>query len=474
MNNYEHSLPSLTEIDAELYRRDFYSFVKSAFSVLHNGQELVDNWHIKYLCDVLQKEGERIANGEKREKHIVINVPPRTLKSEIANVYFSVWLWVIKPDIQFISSSYSHSLSLRLSLQARRIIETDWFRNMYPNISLSVDENTKGLFSNDSGGLRYTTSTGGTITGMGGDVIVIDDPQNPQLARSEVERKNANLFFNETLRSRLNNPDIGVFIIIMQRLHENDLTGHVLALEPDKWQHICLPAEITGNIKPNELINYYRNNLLFPERLSEETLSGFKVGLGSYGYSGQYLQAPSQQDGGIIKREWFEIVENKPSDVVYDFYIDTAYTNKQTNDPTSILIGGRKDNLFYIAVVYRVWLEFPELIKYIITLSSQHENANTKIYIEPKASGKSIAQQLKRETMLNIIETKPPDTDKISRVNAVAPIIESKRVKLIKGIWNEDFLTECAAFPNAQHDDQVDTLTMFLSNNNKSFLDQFL
>lgn len=457
-----------------MFRLDFHSFVRSAFKVLHNGQELVDNWHIKYLCDRLQREGERIIAGDKREKHLIINVPPRTLKSEITNVFFSVWLWVLKADIHFISSSYSHSLSLKLSVQARRLLESDWFRLMYPEINLSKDENTKGLFSNDTGGMRYTTSTGGTITGMGGDVIVIDDPQNPQLARSEVERKNANLFFDETLRSRLNNPDTGVFIIIMQRLHENDLTGHLLALEPDKWEHICLPAEITSNIKPSELSKYYKNNLLFPERLSNETLSGFKVGLGSYGYSGQYLQLPSPQDGGMIKRAWFEIIENKPNDVVYDFYIDTAYTNKQTNDPTSILIGGKKDNLFYVVIVNRVWLEFPELIKYIKTLSLQHENSNTKIYIEPKASGKSIAQQLKKETMLNIIETKPPDTDKVSRVNAVAPIIESKRVKLIKGIWNEDFLTECAAFPNAQHDDQVDTLTMFLSNNNKSFLDQFL
>ena len=236
---------NLTKIQSELYKKSFYDFSLDAFKSLHNGQELTPNWHIKLLCDRLQIEAERIVNGGQRGKHLLINVPPRTLKSELVNVFFSVYCWILKDSIQFISSSYSASLSIVLSTQSRRLIESDWFIDHFPDIHLSKDENTKSRFTTTNGGLRYSTSTGGTVTGMGADVIVIDDPQNPQLARSEVERDNSNRFFNETLRSRLNNPDKGIFIVIMQRLHENDMTGMLLEKEPHNWEHICLPAEVS-------------------------------------------------------------------------------------------------------------------------------------------------------------------------------------------------------------------------------------
>ena len=195
------------QIKVGIYKKSFYRFTLDAFKTIHNGQELTPNWHIKYLCDRLQKEAYRVVSGEPRKKHLLINVPPRTLKSELVNVFFSVYCWILKDSIQFISSSYSSSLSITLSTQARRLIESDWFINHFPSVQLSKDENTKSRYTNTNSGLRYSTSTGGTVTGMGADIIVIDDPQNPQLARSEVERENANRFFNETLRSRLNNPE---------------------------------------------------------------------------------------------------------------------------------------------------------------------------------------------------------------------------------------------------------------------------
>jgi len=306
---------TLTKLKAESYKRSFYKFSLEAFKVLHNGQELVENWHIKYLCDILQEEAERIVRREPRNKHLLINVPPRTLKSELVNVFFSVYLWVLDDSIQFISSSYSASLSVGLSVQARRLILSDWFSNHFPNIQLSTDEKQKSKFSTPKGGLRYCTSTGGTITGMGGDVIVIDDPQNPQLARSDIERDNANRFFNQTLRSRLNDPEVGMFIIIMQRLHENDLTGMILSEDADNWKRICLPAELSDNVIPSDLSDFYTDSLLFPQRLSESVLNSFKTGLGSYGYSGQYMQLPSPADGGMIKRDWFNIVKELPKDI---------------------------------------------------------------------------------------------------------------------------------------------------------------
>jgi len=461
----------LTKLKAELYRKSFYEFSLEAFKTLHNGQELTPNWHIKLLCDRLQVEAERIVNGGERTKHLLINVPPRTLKSELVNVFFSVYCWILKDSIQFISSSYSASLSIVLSTQSRRLIESDWFRLHFPDVHLSKDENTKSRFTTTNGGLRYSTSTGGTITGMGGDIIVIDDPQNPQLARSEVERENANRFFNETLRSRLNNPDKGVFIVIMQRLHENDLTGMLLSKEPSNWEHICLPAELSDNVIPIELKKFYINGLLFPQRLSKSVLDSFKTGLGSYGYSGQYSQLPSPSEGGIFKGQWFNIIKQLPTGLLmdslkWDYFLDTAYTNKQENDATAMLACAFHNNELYIRDVRAVRMEFPELIKEIQVFTSINGYTNrSRIYVEPKASGKSIVQMLKRSTGLNIMEDKPPTQDKISRASSVSAFVESGRVNLLDGRYIDSFLNELKAFPNGAHDDSVDCLIMAIDRN---------
>ena len=462
---------NLTKAQSELYRKSFYDFSLDAFKTLHNGQELIPNWHIKLLCDRLQVEADRIVNGGERGKHLLINVPPRTLKSELVNVFFSVYCWILKDSIQFISSSYSASLSIVLSTQSRRLIESDWFIEHFPDIKLSKDENTKSRFTTTNGGLRYSTSTGGTVTGMGGDVIVIDDPQNPQLARSEVERDNANRFFNETLRSRLNNPDKGIFIVIMQRLHENDMTGMLLEKEPHNWEHICLPAELSDNVKPIELQELYVDGLLFPQRLSKSVLDGFKTGLGSYGYSGQYSQLPSPSEGGIFKGAWFNTIKELPNNLKldqlkWDFYLDTAYTNKQENDATAMLCAAFHNNELYIREVRAVRMEFPELIKEIqnFTIVNGYSN-RSRIYVEPKASGKSIVQMLKRSTGLNIMEDKPPTQDKISRASSISAFVESGRVSMLDGRYIDNFLNELKGFPNAKHDDMVDVLIMAIDRN---------
>jgi predicted phage terminase large subunit-like protein len=449
-----------TEVLAEQYRRSFYRFAKESFKVLHNGEGWVDNWHIKYICDEIQKEVIRINRKEPTQKNIIINVPPRTLKSELVNVLLSAYSWIINPSLQIITSSYSSSLSISLSVQTRRLLESDWFIKHFPNVKLSIDENTKSRFSNTDGGLRYSTSTGGTVTGMGGDLIIIDDPQNPQLSRSDVERENTKDFFNQTLRSRLNNPKTGVFIIIMQRLHDDDLTGHLLRTEPEHWKHICLPAELNDNVYPVELINNYHNGLLFEQRLSLEVLGRLKTGLGSYGYSGQYLQSPSPTDGGILKSKWINPANEIPNGTV-DFFLDTAYTSKQGNDPTAIMACIFENNNLYLLKVVEQRLEFPELIKYINEFVHTHNyTGNSRIYIEPKASGLSVIQQMRSLTSLNIIESKPPTTDKINRANSISAFVESGRVYAKDGAYLNNFYTQLNAFPNALHDDMVDVFIM--------------
>ena len=211
--------------------------------------------------------------------------------------------------------------------------------------------------------------------------------------------------------------------------------------------------------------------MLFPERLSKTTLNSFKIGLGSYGYSGQYSQIPSPSEGGIFKGEWFNIIKNLPENInadllKWDFYLDTAYTNKQDNDATALLCAAFHNNELYIKEVKAVRLEFPELIKEILTFTSLNGyNNRSRIYVEPKASGKSIVQMLKRSTGLNIMEDKPPTQDKISRANSISAFVESGRVNLLDGRYIDDFLNELKAFPNASHDDMVDVLIMAIDRN---------
>ncbi len=458
------------QIEAEICRRSFYEFSLEAFKVLHNGSPMDENWHIEYLCDVVQKEVEGVLNREIRDKHLLINVPPRSLKSELINVYLSVWLWVRDDSKKFISTSYASRLSTKHSKNSRRILESEWFREHYPDIQITQGENTQTEYTTPSGGNRYSTSTGGAVTGTGADIIVIDDPQDPTQSRSEVKREAATDYFKETLSSRLNEPEEGLFIVIMQRLHENDLTGMLLDEEPDKWIHICLPAEDSDNVKPIELRANYIDGLLFPKRLSHKVLDTFKTRLGTYGYSGQMGQLPSPQDGGILKGKWFNIVDNvldadykivNLNELNWDFFFDTAYTKKQSNDPSALLACAFYNNNLYIRSVATVHMEFPELVKEIPSFCyANGYNTSSMAYVEPKASGKSIVQQLKTSTSLNIIEGKIPDTDKISRVNGASPFIESGRCYLLSGDWNKSFLDECNSFPNGSHDDQVDVLTM--------------
>ena len=459
---------TLTKLRAENYRRSFYKFSLEAFKVLHNGDSMVENWHIEYVCNKVQSKVQKVLDGEVRDKHLIINVPPRTLKSELVNVFLSVWIWINDDSKKFISTSYASRLSTKHSKNARRIITSDWFKQHYPHIQITQGENTQTEFTTPNGGNRYSTSTGGVVTGIGGDVIVIDDPQDPEEARSDKKRESANEYFTQTLSPRLDDPEVGLFIIIMQRLHELDLTGYLLETEPEEWEHICLPAELTDNVIPSDLKDFYEENKLFPQRLTEKVLNAFKKRLGSYGYAGQMLQLPSPAEGGMLKRDWFEVINELPKDkndnpiqLSWNFFLDTAYTDKTYNDATSMLAAAYHEEKVYIRNVEAVRLEFPELVKKIQEFVHANGYTNrSRIHIEPKASGKSIVQQLKRNTGLNVIEDKPPTQDKVSRVNSISPIIEAGRVKLLNGRYIDSFLNECAAFPNATHDDQVDTLVM--------------
>jgi predicted phage terminase large subunit-like protein len=449
-------------ITKEIHRRSFYEFFKDAFKVLHAGQDYNDNWHIEYLCGELQKEVERIKRKEVRQQDLVINMPFRAAKSMVCSVIFPVWAWLIDPTFKFICVSYGADLALELATKSKDLMNSSWFQDLYgKKVVLKKDQNEKGFFANTWGGFRKSVGTGGATTGSGGDIIISDDPINPKKAASKTERQNAIDYYTGTLYSRLNQLEIGVRIIVMQRLHENDLSGYLIDTSPNEHKLIRIPAEITPKAQPfpPELSKFYKDGLFWASRFSRAVLSNFTKMLGSYQAAGQLQQLPAPEEGGMVKRDWFAIVDKIQIDenTEINFYIDTADTAKTYNDPYGFCCGIKTNNMVYILDCSSQHLEFFEACKYIVDYSKKlGYNSLSKIKVEPKSSGKSIVSQIRSTTMLNVMELKAPSSDKISRLSAITPLLESGRVKLVNGAYISGFLDQLTTFPNDAHDDMVD------------------
>lgn len=452
-------------IKKKLCELDFYEFFKQAWHIVEPSVPLSTNWHHKYLCDILQEEAKRITEQRPKTRDIVVNVPFRSTKSLLLTVLFPAWCWISNPKLRFITASYSADLSLEHATRSRDVILSKWFQDRWGNIfHIKKDQNLKARYENNWLGARRATSVGGTVTGQGGDFLIVDDPVSPQHAASQVERENANEWYRTTFYSRLNQATIGVRIIIMQRIHENDLSGYLLNSSSRlSYRHICIPATSDGYINPPSLSSRYdENGLFWADRFSQKILDDYKQALGSYGYAGQLMQTPTPIDSGMIKYEWFKVDGYRTDDTTaVNFVIDPAYTANQKNDPSALLAYIYKDNKWQIIDCVNVHKEFPDLVKFIPEWCQKNGYSNrSRVYVEPKASGKSIVQTLIRETGLNIREDKPPTKDKVARVQDISATLESGRVSMLKGEWNEEFIDQLTKFPSAKHDDMVDCLVM--------------
>lgn len=472
------------ELKRKIFKASYFEFFKWAFTILLPTEKYEDSFHVKLLCDTYQKEIERIIRREEKDKDIIANIPPRATKSLITSVILNAWIWILDPTMTFIGISFDDDLALKNAQDCKDLIKSDEYQELFGDIfQIRSDIDSKSFFQNDKGGFRLSKTTGSNITGHKGVVIVVDDPQNPKTAEQEIERKKVITYYTNALFNRLTPLSLGIRIIIMQRLHEEDLTGYLLKNNPNDYTHICLPAELSSEVKPIECVAEYRDGLLDPRRLSKKLLMILKSVLGTRGYAGQYGQTPAPEDGNIIKKEWFKIVTPQsqtrdPESEPICFIIDGAYTDKTANDPSAILACYKSnvENKLKILDVVEVWLEFPALCRFIVTYVNKfHLTNQSRIFIEPKASGKSVAQQLRSITNLNIIETVAPDTSKVTRAYAITPRLEGGRVDLVEGPYVNNFLTQCVTFPNAAHDDMVDDLIMAVeelipANNNPDYI----
>jgi predicted phage terminase large subunit-like protein len=451
---------------ADECRKSFFYFVKTFWDVVIK-EEPVYNWHIPYLCKELQDLSVSIVARQPKPYDLIINIPPGTTKSTIVTIMWPVWLWTQDPSLRIITNSYSGGLSIDHATKSKDIIQSDKFRTLFPKIKIRGDKSGKQNYENTDTGYRYATSTGATITGFHAHVIINDDPVNPKQAESDQMRLAANEH-TKTLSSRKVNKENTPVVTIMQRLHDDDVTGYLLKKKGENIRHICLPAEDSDNVKPAELRKYYVDGLLDPKRLNRRVLEEAKTDLGSRGYAGQYEQKPSVEGGNIVKEQWFRKITLTDFNALryhepIHFFLDTAYDEKKKksdNDPSGIIAACKIKNNIFIVHAQKVWKDFPALIKFLPDYMAAHDfdPAESTLRIEPKANGKSVCQQLEQESSLNVTYTPSPSDSKEVRLHSVSPKIECGRVYLVEGEWNEEFIDEVCGFPQKTHDEYVDVL----------------
>ena len=443
----------------EKAERSLSEFIVQAWAVIEPGTTFVDNWHIGLIAEHLQA----INDGELRR--LIINIPPRHMKSIETTICYPAWTWTKRPEKRFIKVSYSDALSRKHNILTRDIIQSPWYQeNWGDRFSMKGDVNRQNEFENSHHGMMYSTSVGGAITGNGADVIIIDDPQNPLMANSETERQNSIDFFKNTLQTRLNDPKTGAFIIIMQRLHENDLTGYILS-EDLGYTHLCLPAEAPERTvitfpKSGKQIIREEGDILNPQRFDAEVLAGLKKSMGSLQYAGQFQQVPAPAEGVIFKREWLQnfyrdgAVPNTQDIQSWDM----AFTKSEGSAKVAGFVMGRHGADIYIKDLVNDKMTFTESVSAVRTLSGKWSRARAKV-VENKANGPAIVDLLKKE-IPGMVEFNPKGS-KEERAISVTPYFEAGNIHFPDSKthpWVDDLIRDLLIFPKGTFKDTTDAL----------------
>jgi phage terminase large subunit-like protein len=446
---------------AELCRRRLSFFVKEFWSAVI-AEEMVWGEHMTVLCDEVQAVYERVFLRQNKAYDLVINIPPGTSKSTIVTIMAPAWGWTRDPSLRFITGSYSDSLATEHSVKSRDIVESDRYKLYFPEVEIKYDKGRKTNYETTKLGQRYATSVGGTVTGIHGHIITVDDPLNPKQAGSQTECQTANDWFDKTLSQRKVNKEMTPTILVMQRLATNDCTGHLLSKNKGNLRHVCLPAEISDHVKPSEYKRIYTSGLLDPKRLSQVALDEAKKDLGSEGYAGQMSQTPVP-DGGLIWQKWFRPIadEDFPSmdkATGYGNDWDLAYTKEEANAASAYVSSGKINGQVYINDLDWKWLEFPELIHWMKSIKGAH-------YIEAKASGKSAKQTLSQQGVIAVEVKVKGGADKITRAKMATPIAEAGMVFIRKSLLDKlynDPKQGILFFPKGQFKDLADALAQAL------------
>ncbi len=442
-------------------RQDFYTFMHRAFCELNRDAVFYHNWHNELIASKLQS----CLDGQ--TTRLIINLPPRSLESHAASICFPAFVLGHWPSAQIVCASYGQDLASKLALDCRTLMGSEWYRGLFP-VQLSPSKQAVGDFQTTLHGFRLATSVGGVLTGRGADFIIIDDPLKPDEAVSPTRRQAVNEWFDNSVLSRLNDKRKGCIILITQRLHEDDLVGHVL--EQENWDLVRLPA-IAEEDETHQIVSLGRTRTvqrrageaLHPEREPLEVLENLRLTVGEYNFAGQYQQQPAPLGGGIVKATWFKsyVPGEQPSkfDQVFQSW-DTANKSTELNDYSVCTTWGQKNKKIYLLHVLRRRMDYPDLKR---AVREQYERFRpTTILIEDKASGTQLIQELIREGLYAV---KPYESsmDKVMRMNSITSTIEHKFVYLpTEADWLAEYVHELTTFPSGKHDDQADSTSQAL------------
>lgn len=496
--------------------RSLVEFIKLMWEYVEPARPFVSNWHIDAIAEHL----EAVSHGQIRK--LLINIPPGFAKSLLSNVFYPAWDWIHRPHIRYIAYSYSSMLTERDNIRFKQVIESDLYRALWGDkYGMSKDRNTIIQVSNDKLGWKMASSIGGGATGHRGDVLIIDDPNSVKEAESKSIRESTNMWFNETLPTRVNSPQDSAMVVIQQRTNEGDVSGNILASDAgSEWTHLCLPMHFDPERKCTTLLGWEDprtepGELLWPEVYGEKEVDILSTQMGSYATSGQFEQMPSPRGGGIIKDSWWRLwpkngeafdEEGRPLNRLeypeMDFIIgsiDSAYTEKQENDPSAMVVlgvyreyeGANTNNQQQVKGQPRVMLmdAWSERLPFHGIVPDRrigeserdylkrdgwglveraaytcHKMQVDRLLIENKASGISLGQELRRlysDEKFGVMLINPKG-DKVSRAHAVSHLIENGVLAAPNREWSSLVIQQCSVFPKGRHDDLVDALTMGL------------
>ena len=466
------------EREVRLAEASLSEFAKQAWHVLEPVSELKWGWALDAICLHLQA----VSDGD--IKRLLMNVPPGSMKSLLTNVLWPAWEWgpLGMPSMRFLSTAHKQDLAIRDNLKCRRLIQSEWYQSRW-SITITSDQNSKSKFENDKTGFREAMAFT-SMTGSRGDRVTLDDPLSVDDANSEAALAAAESTFREALPTRVNNDDSAI-VVIMQRLHEKDPSGIILK-EMLGYEHLCLPMEFEPERRCRTSIGFTdprkkEGELMFPERFGPQTVKSYKKVLGEMAYAGQMQQRPAPAGGGILKTKHFQLWPHDRELPVFDYVVqsyDCAFTEKTSGDPTACTVWGsfteRGKRGVMLLDSWAEHLGYPALRRKVIEewhsiygkTSSRKGKKTDAVLVEKKASGQSLLQDL-RASNIPAIPYDPGSVDKINRAHQVAPILELDCIWVPESskepgrpvTWARPFLLQCEQFPNAEHDDYVDTLS---------------
>ncbi len=439
---------------ARLCELSFFEFVQEAWKVVEPGTRMIPSWHVRVICQHLE------ACNRGQIRRLIINIPPRCMKSRLVSVFWPAWVWISRPHTRWLFASYAHHLSLRDSLHCRDVIQSSWYqRNWGDRFRLRDDQNQKTRFDNTRTGFRLASSTGGVGTGEGGDFIVADDPHNVTEAESDVQRNAVLHWWDQSMSTRGNDPRTVCHVLVMQRLHEQDLSGHLL--EQGGYDHLCLPMEFEPGRACVTSLGWRdprtrEDELLCPKRFPRREVDELKRRLGLYGTAGQLQQRPAPLDGGLFQRRWFQIAAQRPRAARRVRYWDLAAA--VDGDYTcGALLSRTQQGTFYVEDVRRGRWN-PTQRDNIILDTANLDGREVQIILEqePGSAGKSVTTYLTRKLAGFNVSFDRPTGSKAVRAQPLASQCGIDNVLLVRGEWNQAYLDELCVFPNGRYDDQVD------------------